>query len=41
MLTDIEIAQNATLKPIKEVGEKLGLLEDELEFYGKYIGEDF
>ncbi len=36
MLTDIEIAQNATLKPIKEVGEKLGLLEDELEFYGKY-----
>ena len=36
MLTDIEIAQSAALKPIKEIGEKLGLLEDELEFYGKY-----
>ena len=36
MLTDIEIAQSAKLKPIKEVGESLGLLEDELEFYGKY-----
>ncbi len=36
MLTDIEIAQSVELKPIKEIGEKLGLTEDELEFYGKY-----
>jgi len=36
MLTDIEIAQSVELKPIKEIGEKLGLLEDELELYGKY-----
>lgn len=36
MLTDIEIAQNAKLKPIKEIGEELGLLEEELEFYGRY-----
>lgn len=36
MMTDIEIAQSAALKPIKEIGEKLGLLEDELEFYGRY-----
>ncbi len=36
MLTDIEIAQSVKLKPIREIGEKLGLAEDELEFYGKY-----
>ena len=36
MLTDIEIAQSVELMPIKEIGEKLGLAEDELEFYGKY-----
>ncbi len=36
MLTDIEIAQSVELKPIKEIGEKLGLLEEELEFYGRY-----
>ncbi len=36
MLTDIEIAQSVELKPIKEIGEKLGLTDDELEFYGKY-----
>ena len=36
MMTDIEIAQNTVMKPIKEVGESLGLLEDELEYYGKY-----
>ena len=36
MLSDIEIAQQATLLPIKEVAEGLGITEDELEFYGKY-----
>jgi len=36
MLTDIEIAQSAKMLPIKEVAAKLGILEDELEFYGKY-----
>ena len=35
-MTDIEIAQSAALKPVREVGAELGLLEDELEFYGKY-----
>ena len=34
-MTDIEIAQSAALKPVREVGAELGLLEDELEFYGK------
>lgn len=36
MESDIEIAQEAELVHIKEVAEKLGINEDELEFYGKY-----
>jgi len=35
-LKDIEIAQNKTLKHIKEIGAKLGIKEDDLEVYGKY-----
>lgn len=35
-MSDIEIAQKATMKPIKEIAEKLGLTEDDLELYGKY-----
>ena len=34
--TDIAIAQAATLRPIRDVAEELGLAEDELELYGKY-----
>jgi methylenetetrahydrofolate dehydrogenase (NADP+)/methenyltetrahydrofolate cyclohydrolase/formyltetrahydrofolate synthetase len=34
--TDIEIAQEAVLKPIKEVAEQVGLSEDDLDYYGKY-----
>ena len=36
MKTDIQIAQEATLKPIKEVAGLLGICEDDLELYGKY-----
>ncbi len=36
MLTDIEIAQQAKLKPISAIAEGLGIAEDELEMYGKY-----
>ena len=36
MKTDIEIAQEAVLKPVKEVAAQLGITEDELDFYGKY-----
>ncbi len=36
MLSDIEIAQQANLLPIKEVAAQIGITEDELEFYGKY-----
>jgi formate--tetrahydrofolate ligase len=34
--SDIEIAQEATLKPIQEIAAKAGILDDELELYGKY-----
>ncbi len=36
MKTDIEIAQEAVMRPIKEVAAQLGITEDELDFYGKY-----
>ena len=36
MLSDIEIAQGAKMLPIKEVAASLNILEDDLEFYGKY-----
>lgn len=36
MMTDIEIAQAAELKPITEVAGKLGIAADDLELYGKY-----
>lgn len=34
--SDIEIAQEAELLPIKEVVKPLGITEDDLELYGKY-----
>ena len=34
--SDIQIAQNAILKPIKQVAEELGVLDSELELYGDY-----
>ncbi len=36
MKTDIQIAQEATMLPIGKIAEKLGVTEDELEYYGKY-----
>ena len=36
MKTDIQIAQEAVMLPIKEVAEKIGLMEDDIELYGKY-----
>ena len=36
MLTDVQIAQNASMLPIKDVAGQLGLSEDDLELYGKY-----
>ncbi|MCP4428717.1 MAG: formate--tetrahydrofolate ligase [Chloroflexi bacterium] len=34
--SDIEIAQEATLKPIAQIAEELGLLPEELELYGEH-----
>src|SRR5262249_12718698 len=36
MLSDLEIAQRARLKPIAEIAAALGIEEDELELYGKH-----
>ena len=34
--SDIEIAQSAKMQPIKEIAARIGLSEDEIEYYGKY-----
>ena len=44
MLTDIEIAQQAKMLPIREVAAATGIPEDALEYYGKYkakLSDDF
>ena len=44
MKTDIQIAQEAQMLPIKEVAANAGIVEDDLELYGKYkakLSEDF
>ena len=34
--SDIEISQNAAMKPIAEIAQQLGIKDDDLEQYGKY-----
>ncbi|MFJ5757684.1 formate--tetrahydrofolate ligase [Neobacillus sp. NPDC093182] len=34
--SDIEIAQESSMRPIVEIAESIGLKEDDLELYGKY-----
>ena len=36
MRSDLDIAQAAKMKPIREIAESLGLVEDDLDLYGKY-----
>lgn len=36
MPSSLEIAQQATLRPIAELARELGLLDDEVDLYGKY-----
>ncbi len=36
MLTDIEIAQAARIRPIGEIADQLGIHREDLELYGKY-----
>ena len=37
MLTDLEIAQQAEILKITEIAKKVGLTEDDLELYNKYL----
>jgi formyltetrahydrofolate synthetase len=39
MLSDLEIAQKAHMEPIGKIAEKLGVRQDELEPYGKYMAK--
>ncbi len=36
MKTDIQIAQEAVMEPITQVAERMGILREELELYGRY-----
>ena len=36
MLSNLELARHAKLKPIDKIAKKLGILQKELESYGKY-----
>ena len=36
MKSDIQIAQEAVMKPIREIASSIGLNEEQIEFYGKY-----
>jgi len=39
MNTDLEIAKASKMKPIAEIASKLGVSQDDLFMYGKYIGK--
>lgn len=39
MKTDLEIAYDAQVKPIKEIAAKIGMTEDDIVPYGKYIAK--
>ena len=39
MLSDIEIAKSVKLRPINDVAAELGLHEDQIENYGRYIAK--
>ena len=39
MLTDIEIAKSVKMRPINEVAAELGIHEDQVENYGRYIAK--
>ncbi|WP_159990973.1 formate--tetrahydrofolate ligase [Pelistega ratti] len=36
MLSDVQIAQSATIQPIDEIAKKIGISPEQLEHYGKY-----
>ena len=38
-MTDLEIAKASKMRPITEIAAKLGVKEDDLHMYGKYIAK--
>jgi formate--tetrahydrofolate ligase len=39
MLSDLEIAQKAKLRPVMEIAEEIGILEEEIDLYGNYMAK--
>ncbi|MDQ1326841.1 MAG: formate--tetrahydrofolate ligase, partial [Candidatus Poribacteria bacterium] len=39
MLSDLQIAQSAKIKPIMEIAKEVGILDDELDPYGKFMAK--
>ena len=39
MKSDLEIAREAKVKPIKEIAQSIGIDEDDLYPYGKYVAK--
>lgn len=39
MLSDLEIAQKATLRPVMEIAKEIGILEEEIDLYGNYMAK--
>lgn len=39
MLSDLEIAQRAKLRPVMDIAREIGILEDEIDLYGKYMAK--
>ena len=39
MMNDIEIAESAKVKDIREIASKIGLSEDEIQMYGRYMAK--
>jgi formate--tetrahydrofolate ligase len=39
MLSDLEIAQKAKLRPVMEIAKEIGILEEEIDLYGNYMAK--
>jgi formyltetrahydrofolate synthetase len=39
MLSDLEIAQKAKLRPVMEIAKEIGILDEEIDLYGNYMAK--
>ena len=39
MLSDLEIAQRAKLRPVMEIAKEIGILDEEIDLYGNYMAK--